>query len=156
MTQKKNYILAYNVFDQIPLRLFPENLVIFEFHRIPTMKLRRILGSISSLATNKLSSSSSSSSSYRQIFTARSSSLHRDAGTKHFEALPGNHIKWASLGSVRNSQFASGFTPLQQKPLDSIMDLERAKTKSPEELTSIWDDVIYKPSLLSKFVFFVF
>jgi hypothetical protein len=29
---------------------------------------------------------------------------------------------------------------LQQKPLDSIMDLARAKTKSPEELTSIWDD----------------
>jgi hypothetical protein len=33
---------------------------------------------------------------------------------------------------------------LQQKPLDSIMDLARAKTKSPEELTSIWDDVISK------------
>lgn len=102
------------------------------------MKLRRILGSISSLAKDKLSSSSS----YRQIFTTRSSSWQRDAGSKLSEALPGNHIKWASLGSVRNSRFASGFTPLQPKPLDSIMDLARAKTKSPEELTSIWDDVI--------------
>ncbi|KAF8101007.1 hypothetical protein N665_0212s0047 [Sinapis alba] len=107
------------------------------------MKLRRILGSISSLSTENLSSSSSSYSSRfpsRQIFTARSSSPQRNAGSNPSEALPGNHIKWASLGSVRTSRFASGFTPLQPKPLDSIMDLERAKTKSPEELTSIWDD----------------
>lgn len=142
------------MFDKIPLRI-PENLLIFdhffEFHHIPTMKLRRILNSISSVATEKLSSSSySSSSSYfsrfqsRQIFT---SSSQRNAVSKVSEALPGNYIKWASLGSVRNSRFASGFTPLQPKPLDSIMDLERAKTKSPEELTSIWDDVILKKIL---------
>lgn len=104
------------------------------------MKLRRIICSISNLAKDKLFSSSSSS--YRQIFTARSSSWQQGSGSKLVEALPGNHIKWASLGSVRNSRFASGFTPLQPKPLDSIMDLARAKTKSPEELTSIWDDVI--------------
>ncbi|KAL0785612.1 hypothetical protein Bca101_001858 [Brassica carinata] len=77
---------------------------------------------------------------HRQIFTARSSSPQRNPRSKLSEALPGNHIKWASLDSVRTSRFASGFTPLQPKPLDSIMDLERAKTKSPEELTSIWDD----------------
>lgn len=103
------------------------------------MKLRRILGSVSSLATEKLSSSSSSYSSRcpsRQIFTAS----QRNAGGNHSEALPGKHIEWASLGSVRNSRFASGFSPLKPKPLDSIMDLDRAKTKSPEELTSIWDD----------------
>ncbi|CAH8389306.1 unnamed protein product [Eruca vesicaria subsp. sativa] len=106
------------------------------------MKLRRILGSVSRLATEKLSSSSSypSRCPSRQIFTARSSSSPRNVGSNHSEALPGNHIKWASLGSVRNSRFASGFSPLKQKPLDSIMDLARAKTKSPEELTSIWDD----------------
>ncbi|KAH0889456.1 LOW QUALITY PROTEIN: hypothetical protein HID58_051885 [Brassica napus] len=113
----------------------------------PTLKLRRILGSISILATENLSSSYSSSSyssrlTSRQIFTARSSSPQRNPRSKLSEALPGNHIKWASLGSVRTSRFASGFTPLQPKPLDSIMDLERAKTKSPEELTSIWDDII--------------
>ncbi|CAH8264668.1 unnamed protein product [Arabidopsis lyrata] len=101
---------------------------------------RIVVGSISSLAKDKFSSSSSSSSSSRQIFTACSSSLQRDVSSKLSEGLPGNHIKWASLGSVRNSRFASGFTPLQPKPLDSIMDLARAKTKSPEELTSIWDD----------------
>ncbi|KAH0883113.1 hypothetical protein HID58_059209 [Brassica napus] len=103
------------------------------------MKLRRILGSVSSLAAEKLSSSSSSYSSgcpSRQIFTAS----QRNAGGNHSEALPGKHIEWASLGSVRNSRFASGFSPLKPKPLDSIMDLDRAKTKSPEELTSIWDD----------------
>ncbi|KFK23896.1 hypothetical protein AALP_AAs69390U000500 [Arabis alpina] len=107
------------------------------------MKLRRFLGSISNLATEKLSSSSSSCFSRcpsRQIFTARSSSSQRNGGINLSEALPGTHIKWASLGSVRNSQFATGFTPLKPKPLDSIMDLERAKSKSPEELTSAWDD----------------
>ncbi|KAL1209919.1 hypothetical protein V5N11_020485 [Cardamine amara subsp. amara] len=98
------------------------------------MKLRRILNSISSLATEKLISSSSSSSYFsrlqsRQIFT---SSSQRNAASKLSEALPGNHIKWSSLGSVRNSRFASGFTPLQPKLFDSIMDLESAKTKSPE------------------------
>ncbi|KAF3581193.1 hypothetical protein DY000_02035205 [Brassica cretica] len=113
------------------------------------MRLRRILSSISNLATEKLSFSSYPS---RQIFTARSSSSQRNAGSNLSEALPGNHIKWASLGSVRNSRFASGFTPLQPKPLDSIMDLERAKTKSPEELTSIWDDVILTLSLPPKFI----
>lgn len=115
------------------------------------MKLRRILSSLSNLATEKLYFSSCPS---RQIFTARSSSSQRNAGSNLSEALPGNHIKWASLGSVRNSRFASGFTPLQPKPLDSIMDLERAKTKSPEELTSIWDDVILTLSLPPKVSFF--
>lgn len=111
--------------------------------------MRRILGYISCLATEKLSSSSSyySRSQSRQIFSAGSSSWQRNGGSKLSEALPGNHIKWASLGSVRNSQFASGFTPLKPKPLDSIMDLARAKTKSPEELTSAWDDVIFNHSL---------
>ncbi|KAL0740562.1 hypothetical protein Bca4012_082075 [Brassica carinata] len=104
------------------------------------MKLRRILSSISHLATERLSFSSSSRYPSRQISTSRSSSSQRNAGSNLSEALPGSHVKWARLGSVRNSRFASGFTPLQPKPLDSIMDLERAKTKSSEELTSIWDD----------------
>lgn len=55
-------------------------------------------------------------------------------------AIPGNFLKWASLGSVRTSRFATGFAPLEPKPIDSIMDVERAKSKSTEELVSIWDD----------------
>ncbi|XP_010538203.1 PREDICTED: uncharacterized protein LOC104812631 [Tarenaya hassleriana] len=108
------------------------------------MRLRRILASISTnfSATKSFSSSSSRSSLYqsRRIFTAHSSVSQQNGGNLLAESLPGNFVKRASLGSVRNSRFATGFTPLQPKPLDSIMDLERAKTKSPEELTSIWDD----------------
>lgn len=57
--------------------------------------------------------------------------------------IPGHLLKWVSLGFVRTSRFATGFTPLEPKPLDSIMDIERAKNKSPEDLASIWDDVMY-------------
>ncbi|KAL3812255.1 hypothetical protein ACJIZ3_013523 [Penstemon smallii] len=45
-----------------------------------------------------------------------------------------------SFGFCRSLSFASGFTPLQPKTMESIMDVERAKTKSPEELADIWDD----------------
>ncbi|XP_040376839.1 uncharacterized protein LOC102706713 isoform X2 [Oryza brachyantha] len=38
------------------------------------------------------------------------------------------------------SRFASGFTPLQPKPLSSILDVERAKGLSPEHLVAAWDD----------------
>ncbi|KAK3156716.1 hypothetical protein QOZ80_2AG0110910 [Eleusine coracana subsp. coracana] len=38
------------------------------------------------------------------------------------------------------SKFASGFTPLQRKPLESILDVERAKGLSPENLVAAWDD----------------
>ncbi|XWS18470.1 hypothetical protein CRYUN_Cryun32bG0046200 [Craigia yunnanensis] len=41
---------------------------------------------------------------------------------------------------LQTSRFAIGFTPLQPKPLDSILDLDRAKNRSPEDLASIWDD----------------
>ncbi|KAG2308983.1 hypothetical protein Bca52824_028731 [Brassica carinata] len=88
------------------------------------MKLRRILSSISNLAAERLSFYSTRCPS-RQISTSRSSPSQRNAGSNLSEALPGSHVKWARLGSVRNSRFASGFTPLQPKPLDSIMDLER-------------------------------
>ncbi|CAI0557872.1 unnamed protein product [Linum tenue] len=59
---------------------------------------------------------------------------------KEGQVIPGKFIKWASLGFARASSFASGFTPLEPKPLESIMDVERAKHKSPEELASAWDD----------------
>lgn len=56
--------------------------------------------------------------------------------------IPGDFLKWASLGFCRTSKFATGFTPLQPKPLDSIVDFERVKDRSPEEIASIWDDVM--------------
>ncbi|KAL5774354.1 hypothetical protein ACOSP7_011911 [Xanthoceras sorbifolium] len=56
------------------------------------------------------------------------------------QTIPCDFLKWASLGFYRTSRFATGFTPLQQKPLDSIMDTDRAKDKSPEDLVLIWDD----------------
>lgn len=55
-------------------------------------------------------------------------------------AIPGDFWKWSALGFYRTSKFASGFTPLQPKPLESIIDVERAKSKTPEELADIWDD----------------
>ncbi|KAJ4976314.1 hypothetical protein NE237_001420 [Protea cynaroides] len=54
--------------------------------------------------------------------------------------IPGDIVKWRSLGFCRNSSFATGFTPLQHKPLNSIMDIERVKNRSSEDLISIWDD----------------
>ncbi|KAG9135368.1 hypothetical protein Leryth_007131 [Lithospermum erythrorhizon] len=54
--------------------------------------------------------------------------------------MPFDMVKWRSLGCVRTSKFASGFTPLKLKSLGSIMDVERAKTKSPKELADVWDD----------------
>uniref|UniRef100_A0A0E0CJM1 ATP synthase mitochondrial F1 complex assembly factor 1 n=1 Tax=Oryza meridionalis TaxID=40149 RepID=A0A0E0CJM1_9ORYZ len=40
------------------------------------------------------------------------------------------------------SRFATGFTPLQPKPLASILDVERASGLSPDHLVAAWDDVI--------------
>lgn len=55
-------------------------------------------------------------------------------------ACPSNYIKWGSLGFCRTLSFANGFTPLKAKPLEEIIDIQRAKNKSPEELADIWDD----------------
>ncbi|KAI3880977.1 hypothetical protein MKX03_007823 [Papaver bracteatum] len=64
-----------------------------------------------------------------------------DTQEKPKKMVPGNIMKWGSLGPYRDySNFASGFTPLQQKPLNSIVDIERAKNFSPEDLADIWDD----------------
>ncbi|KAI4296856.1 hypothetical protein L6164_036776 [Bauhinia variegata] len=54
--------------------------------------------------------------------------------------IPNHFLKWGSLGFCRTSRFATGFTPLQPKPLDSILDVERVKDRSPEEIASVWDD----------------
>ena len=57
--------------------------------------------------------------------------------------IPGDFIvRWGSLGFCRTSSFATGFSPLQHKPLDSIMDIQRVKDRSPEDIASAWDDVM--------------
>lgn len=68
------------------------------------------------------------------------------------EASPGDFLKWGLMGFVRTSRFATGFAPLEVKPLNSIMDVERARDKSPEDLASIWDDVM--SNTLHLFFFF--
>ena len=60
------------------------------------------------------------------------------------QSLTGGFLKWGSLGSVRASSFASGFSPLKPKPLDSIIDIQRVKDRSPEDIASAWDDVSFK------------
>ncbi|KAF7139880.1 hypothetical protein RHSIM_Rhsim06G0035100 [Rhododendron simsii] len=56
-------------------------------------------------------------------------------------SVPGDLVTWGSLGFCRTSRFAAGFTPLQHKPLNSIIDLERTKDRPVEDLIAIWDDV---------------
>ncbi|KAF0891391.1 hypothetical protein E2562_009821 [Oryza meyeriana var. granulata] len=54
-------------------------------------------------------------------------------------AAPAELSRWAAPRRGY-SRFASGFTPLQPKPLGSILDVERAKGLSPEHLVAAWDD----------------
>ncbi|KAE8707563.1 Chloroplast isoform 2 [Hibiscus syriacus] len=86
------------------------------------------------------SSSSSSSSSWLPSRCFSTFSVQERAKTPGKVAIPGDLLKWGSLGFCRTLRFASGFKPLEPKPLDSIMDLNRAKNRSPEDLASIWDD----------------
>ncbi|KAJ9168766.1 hypothetical protein P3X46_020256 [Hevea brasiliensis] len=77
-----------------------------------------------------------------QLRTLTTRSVSPTLQTLHQQepTIPSHFLKWCSLGFFRTSRFATGFTPLQPKPLDSIMDIERAKGKSPEDLASIWAD----------------
>ncbi|KAJ6793492.1 Uncharacterized protein M6B38_236405 [Iris pallida] len=61
-------------------------------------------------------------------------------GAREEEPLPGHFLRWAAVGSCRGSKFATGFSPLQHKPLDSIIDMDRARNRSAEDLVSVWDD----------------
>ncbi|PSS04828.1 ATP synthase mitochondrial F1 complex assembly factor 1 like [Actinidia chinensis var. chinensis] len=94
---------------------------------------RRVLNSVATLFGN----ASSTCVVRKQSFTTSSVQvLHKLQ--KH--SIPGNLLKWGLLGFCRTSRFANGFTPLQPKPLDSIIDIERAKDQSTEDLATIWDD----------------
>lgn len=59
---------------------------------------------------------------------------------KNVRDLPGDARKWGSLGFTRGSKFATGFSPLAPKSLESIIDVERFKGASPEELSALWNE----------------
>ncbi|KAK6932638.1 ATP11, partial [Dillenia turbinata] len=84
------------------------------------------------------------SSKIWRVVVSSFSAFHHTSNTSHLQrrwfsfhvnhqqqqeaaSIPGYLVKWGSLGFCRTSRFASGFTPLQPKPLGSIIDLERAK-----------------------------
>ncbi|KAG0468294.1 hypothetical protein HPP92_017622 [Vanilla planifolia] len=56
------------------------------------------------------------------------------------DSIPGYFLKWGAVGFVRGSRFATGFSPLQPKPLESIIDIDRFKVLSTDDLVSAWDD----------------
>ncbi|CAK9152571.1 unnamed protein product [Ilex paraguariensis] len=92
-------------------------------------------------STSLLSSVGNVSCSYfvpKQTFTT--SSLRVNIQKLQERSISGDFLKRACLGFCRTSNFATGFKPLQPKPLESIIDIERAKNKSPEDLSAIWDD----------------
>ncbi|KAE7995789.1 hypothetical protein FH972_000557 [Carpinus fangiana] len=105
--------------------------------RLSSKILRAIASSTSSLITLPKYTSSACVVP-KQFFSALS--LQPNLQKLQERAIPGDFVKWGSLGFYRTSSFATGFTPLQRKPLDSIMDIERVKDRSPEDITSIWDD----------------
>ncbi|XP_063949595.1 uncharacterized protein LOC108223385 [Daucus carota subsp. sativus] len=45
--------------------------------------------------------------------------------------IRGDFMKWGSLGSCRRSSFASGYEPLKEEPLGSIIDIRKAVLQSP-------------------------
>ncbi|KAI3866630.1 hypothetical protein MKW92_027584 [Papaver armeniacum] len=109
-------------------------------NRISSRFSRCLTSSMTALLHFDSSSSSLGRHSYN-TFSLQRYVQTSDAQEKPEKMIPGNNMKWGSLGPHRDySNFASGFTPLQQKPLNSIIDIERAKNFSPEDLADIWDD----------------
>ncbi|KAH6761730.1 ATP synthase F1 complex assembly factor [Perilla frutescens var. hirtella] len=102
----------------------------FEYHR-----RRRVLDSAGTLYRNASRSSVVTKHLFSTIPT-----LQRKFESVQKNPFPSSLLQWGSLGFCRNLSFATGFTPLKVKPLETIMDVERAKKKSPEELADIWDD----------------
>lgn len=109
--------------------------------------MRRVTRVVASLASSLLAHGSPASVPVtKYAFTTMS--VPKNLQNLQEKSLPSEIVKWGSLGFFRTSRFASGFTPLQPKPLDSIMDLERAEDRSAEDLASIWDDVMPQISFL--------
>ncbi|RZC65262.1 hypothetical protein C5167_008952 [Papaver somniferum] len=109
-------------------------------NRISSRFSRCLISSMTTLLHFDSSSSSLGRHSYN-TFSLQSYVQTPDIQENLKKMIPGNNMKWGSLGPSRDySNFASGFTPLQQKTLSSILDIERAKNFSPEDLADIWDD----------------
>ncbi|XP_076957060.1 uncharacterized protein LOC143632412 [Bidens hawaiensis] len=66
------------------------------------------------------------------------SSVQRGSTIGH--RVSGDFLKSVPHGSHTFSNFASGFSPLKHKPLESLIDIERAKHQTPEDLAKIWED----------------
>ncbi|KAL7089086.1 hypothetical protein ACP275_13G166700 [Erythranthe tilingii] len=104
-------------------------------YRLVSKVTRRAFSSTGYLCRN----ASCSSMVTKQCFSTISV-LQRQFENSHKISAPSNFLKLGSTGMCRTMSFATGFTPLQPKALESIIDVARAKTKSPEELADIWDD----------------
>ncbi|GAV87906.1 ATP11 domain-containing protein [Cephalotus follicularis] len=98
----------------------------------------RLSRNITTSLTNLLSPASSKSTF--RIHTLSTFNWQLNLQKLRREAVPDDLLKWGSLGLVRTSSFATGFVPLQRKPLDLIIDMGSVKDRSPEDLASIWDD----------------
>lgn len=105
--------------------------------------MQRLATRVSRIALSSVGSfrCSASCSLFLSKQCSTSSSLPMNFQKLNRHAIPGDILKWGSLGLCRNSSFATGFTPLKAKPLGSIIDIERAENQSPEDLAAIWDDV---------------
>ncbi|XP_051129068.1 uncharacterized protein LOC127249982 [Andrographis paniculata] len=97
--------------------------------------LKKALPSVEGLVRNR-----SCSSKVIKHHLCTVSALQRKFQSKQNPAVSSNFTKLGSEGFFRSLSFASGFAPLQPKPLESIIDLKRAQDKSAEELADIWDD----------------
>lgn len=107
-------------------------------HRLLTKVSRGVVDSISNASTLNHTSNRSLFIPKKHVCSFLMQNVKRK---QQKEFVPFDYIRKGSIGSVRNSQFASGFTPLQLKPLGSIIDIERVKDRAPEEIVSAWDDV---------------
>ena len=100
--------------------------------------MQRVSGRVSRIITSSVASLLVRASSTQSFGTFSVKPNFR----KLQQGIPGDFPKWGSLGFCRTLGFASGFTPLQPKPLGSILDIERVKDRSSKDIALIWDDVI--------------
>lgn len=101
---------------------------------------------IFTLPASNLISHSSAGAVHKHSFTTLT--LQQNRQNSQQQSFPGGFLKWGSLGFFRASSFAAGFNPLKAKPLDSIIDVERMKDRSAEDIASAWDDVSLSVPLL--------
>ncbi|XP_071698876.1 uncharacterized protein [Rutidosis leptorrhynchoides] len=98
--------------------------------RLATKHSRRVLSSLECFS-RPYGSSISKNEPFISNFVLRSSGVIN----KHCDSS--DVLK---RGPRNFSSFASGFSPLKHKPLESLIDVERAKFQPPEDLATIWDD----------------